>query len=204
MISTDPQWRSGSGIHPPAETRPAQTVFCTEWFKIVAEYGPGSAQDNDQPYYTLERPDGLMVLAMTDDGRMVLVRQFRPAVGHFTLEIPCGHVAPEEDPQAAAVRELYEETGYRCDRIQRIGAGRVMLDRVRSREYLFFGEGARRDPDFRPQEPIQVVLANLEELKQWIYSGQFEQLATLGTLLLAHWRCGLAIETPPARGEIPA
>jgi ADP-ribose pyrophosphatase len=58
------------------------------------------------------------VVALTDDGRVVLVRQFRPGPGKELLELPGGLVEPEESVEAAALRELLEETGYRADSVE--------------------------------------------------------------------------------------
>jgi len=60
----------------------------------------------------LESVDWVNVVALTEDGRSVMIRQFRFGVGYATLEVPGGMVDPGEDPLTAARRELEEETGY--------------------------------------------------------------------------------------------
>jgi len=65
------------------------------------------------PRVILEAPDWVNIIPVTRDGQVVLIRQFRFGVWKRTLEIPGGMVDQGEDPQAAAVRELEEETGYR-------------------------------------------------------------------------------------------
>ena len=55
----------------------------------------------------------MMIATLRPSGRLVLVRQFRPPVGKLTLEFPAGLIDAGEDPVDTAVRELYEETGYR-------------------------------------------------------------------------------------------
>jgi len=60
----------------------------------------------------LESVDWVNMVALTADGRSVMVRQYRFGVGYSTLETPGGMVDPGEEPLAAAQRELREETGY--------------------------------------------------------------------------------------------
>lgn len=60
----------------------------------------------------VEHPGAVGILPVLPDGRLILVRQYRHAVGRTTLEIPAGTREPDEGPEACALRELREETGY--------------------------------------------------------------------------------------------
>jgi ADP-ribose pyrophosphatase len=62
----------------------------------------------------VEHPGAVAILARDDEGRMLIVRQYRAAAGDWTCEIPAGRVESGEDPAATAGRELEEETGYRA------------------------------------------------------------------------------------------
>ncbi|MCP9452446.1 MAG: NUDIX hydrolase [Nitrospira sp.] len=63
---------------------------------------------------TIRHPGAAAVVPIKDDGRVVLVRQFRHAAGGFIYEIPAGKLQPGEDPVRCAERELEEEVGYRA------------------------------------------------------------------------------------------
>jgi ADP-ribose pyrophosphatase len=63
-------------------------------------------------YYVQEHPDWVNAVVLTPRRQIVLVRQYRHAVGDFVLEVPGGMVEPGEEPAAAIVREVSEETGY--------------------------------------------------------------------------------------------
>jgi ADP-ribose pyrophosphatase len=69
----------------------------------------------------VHHPGAVVVVPRLDDQRLVLVRNERVAVGERLLELPAGTLEPGEDPQAAAGRELAEETGYRAGRIRPLG-----------------------------------------------------------------------------------
>lgn len=61
---------------------------------------------------------GACVVAVLPNGKILMERQYRPAIGAETLELPAGaRETPDEDPKKTARRELEEETGYRCGRL---------------------------------------------------------------------------------------
>ena len=69
----------------------------------------------------VRHPGGVAVLAVDGKDRVVMVRQFRYAVGQVLLELPAGRLEPGEDPMAAGLRELSEETGYAASHIEPLG-----------------------------------------------------------------------------------
>lgn len=70
----------------------------------------------------LAAPDWINVIPVLDDGRVVLIRQWRFGIEAPTLEIPGGMVDPGEDAVTAAARELEEETGYRTGKLELLGS----------------------------------------------------------------------------------
>ncbi len=74
------------------------------------------------PFYRIESPAWVNVVALTGEDELVMIRQFRHGSRVVTLEIPGGLVDPGESPAAAAERELFEETGYRAGRLESLGS----------------------------------------------------------------------------------
>ena len=74
---------------------------------------PGGAIKD--PYYVVERPDAAIIFPLTREGEVVLVRQYRPPLEKMELGLPAGLVEEGEEPEAAARRELLEETGHSWD-----------------------------------------------------------------------------------------
>jgi 8-oxo-dGTP pyrophosphatase MutT (NUDIX family) len=68
----------------------------------------------------VEHPGAVGIVPVLPDGRVVLIRQYRPATGRSMLEIPAGTLEPGETPVECAIRELAEETGYRTDRVREL------------------------------------------------------------------------------------
>lgn len=60
------------------------------------------------------RCDGVLILPVTEDGEVVILKQYRPAIGDYLYELPAGIVDPGEDIETAAKRELFEETGLKA------------------------------------------------------------------------------------------
>ncbi|OUW18731.1 MAG: hypothetical protein CBD18_02170 [Opitutales bacterium TMED158] len=74
------------------------------------------------PFYRIESPPWVNIVALTEAEELVLVRQFRHGSRVVTLEIPGGLVDPGETPEFAGGRELLEETGYRAGRLESLGS----------------------------------------------------------------------------------
>ena len=70
----------------------------------------------------IRHPGSVVIIPMTADGGVVLVRQYRPAIGRWAWELPAGSLKPGEDVERAAIRECHEEIGLIPGRIEKVGA----------------------------------------------------------------------------------
>lgn len=143
-----------------------------------------------KPFYTYVTSDGVMILALTAQNEIVLVKQFRPSSKSHTLEFPAGAIDDGESAETAAARELYEETGYVCTELTLAGTGRNLMNRARHRQFCFLGVGAERDAEFTNPEGHDVLLTKPSKLKAMVKSGEFQQLAALAMLVMSDWNLG--------------
>ena len=92
----------------------------SEWMTVVSkdvQFSPGARIET---YYAIEQPSYLATVAMTQEGRILLVRQYRPAIERYSLELPGGLLDQDEDPATGIARELLEETGFTTAAIAQI------------------------------------------------------------------------------------
>ena len=83
---------------------------------------PRSGRTHD--FYVIEAPDWINIIPLTEDGRVVLIEQYRHGTREVSLEIPGGMVDAGESPRDAAARELSEETGYEAGEVLLLGKTR--------------------------------------------------------------------------------
>jgi len=114
------------------------------------------------------------VVALTPDERIVLIRQYRFGLREVTLEIPGGLISPGESPQAAAIRELKEETGFEPGRIRLIGQVKPNPAFLDNTCYTFLVEDAQEAgrPDQDPAEDIVVDVRPVGDVPGLIERGE--------------------------------
>jgi ADP-ribose pyrophosphatase len=113
------------------------------------------------------------VIPLTDDGRVVLVRQYRFGTEDFTLEIPGGMCDSDESPLRAAAREMREETGFEARQIVPLGFVHPNPAIQTNRCHSYLARGARRvqDPTPDPFEQIEVDSVPLAEIGRLVREG---------------------------------
>jgi ADP-ribose pyrophosphatase len=158
-----------------------ETAFSTPWFDLLAK----TMQPGEPPYYSLRLPDYTSIIAITGDRRVLAVRQYRPALERYTIELPSGMVDPGETADAAARRELREETGYEAAELEPLGPLTVDNGRIGNRIWHFVARGVRRAEGHSPEEGIELLTYSVPELRQAIVQGEFDHALHLAGLLQA-------------------
>lgn len=131
-------------------------------------------------YVVLENPNWVNVIAVTEDARLIMVRQWRHGVRRVALELPAGLVETGESAQEAAARELMEETGYEAARWAEIG------EIVPNQAYqsnlctTLLAEGCRKTGEGGGDgsEDIEVVLYGIDEIPGLIAAGELRNAMT--------------------------
>jgi ADP-ribose pyrophosphatase len=140
----------------------------------------------------IRHPGAVAVIPVLDDGRIVMVRQYRHAVGQILLELPAGKIDPGEPVLACAVRELREETGYTAREWARAGGFHNAAAYSTETMEIWFARGLQAGPQrLDPGEFLEVLTVDMTELDQLAGSGGLPDMKTMiGLQWLERWRSG--------------
>lgn len=143
-------------------------------------------KDNQVSYREIvEHNGGVALAAVTPEGKMVMVRQFRKAAEKAILEVPAGKIEKGEDHCLTAERELKEETGYTAGRIEYVTSFYSSIGYSTEVIYLYFATDLTPgETDFDDNESIEILEYELPELKKMVFSGEIEDAKTIAAILL--------------------
>ncbi len=145
------------------------------------EFANGSSEEWD----FIHHDGAAAVIPVREDGKILMVRQYRNALERETLEIPAGKLdAPGEPGIQCASRELEEETGYRSDRLERLLTLRTTVAFCDERIEIFLARDLIPSKQHLDEnEYVEVEAYTLDELKQMIFGGKIEDSKTIAAIL---------------------
>lgn len=150
--------------------------------KVKIELPDGRQRDYD----LVRHAPAVVILPLTNEGRILFVRQDRLGAGKELLELPAGLVDPGEEPDAAAMRELREETGYESGELIRIGSFYASAGYCDEHLTAYLARSLSWNP--LPQDDdefLSCVSMSVSEAYEFVESGQMEDSKTIAALMLA-------------------
>ena len=134
-------------------------------------------------YYTARMGDYALVYAVTLEGKVLMLRQYKHGVARVCLTFPGGYVAPGEDPAFAAERELVEETGYQGTMLTRLGSFVTNANQGCNTAHMFRIDGCKQvaAPNSGDLEEMELAQFTPGEL---LTSSRFEEMGVLGYVTL--------------------
>ena len=166
----------------------SRTLVKDRWIDLRADDCLRSDGLEIKPYYVLDFPDWVQVIAIDADENLVDHPHNRHGAAKLTLEIPSGCVdAADADPLAAAARELREETGYAAENLVHVGTITNNPANQTNRIYIVLAEGARRvaEQSLDESEEIAVELMPVRQAREIALAGGFDHSAQIASLLIA-------------------
>jgi len=137
------------------------------------------------PREYLRHPGAVMMIPLLDDGRLVLERQYRYPLRRSFIEFPAGKIDEGESLLGCAQRELLEETGYRAREWTYLGDFHNAIGYCDEKIYVYLARGLTLDTARTDDgEVLEVFLATLEQLLDWIRDGN---LTDVKTIVGAYW-----------------
>ena len=134
----------------------------------------------------VEHRGAAAIVPLLDNGEVVLVRQYRYPVESELLEIPAGTLQPNEDPKDCAIRELEEETGYRCGKIVEMGACFLAPGYSTEKIHIFLAKGlAKTQTHMDEDEKITTEIYPLNAALEKITTGEIRDAKSIVGLHLA-------------------
>ena len=143
------------------------------------------------PYQIIRHPGGVAVVPLHEDGTITLIRQLRPAVEEYMLELPAGRLSPGETPEFCGRRELLEETGLSAERFLSLGSIHPTPGICDERIHLFLATGLTQgDSDQEAYEEIETIRIPFADALALAESSAITDSKTVVALFRASRRIG--------------
>ncbi|MBI2753514.1 MAG: NUDIX hydrolase [Betaproteobacteria bacterium] len=168
----------------------SEQVFDAGLFRVTRDRACSPRTGEERYFDVVHMVDWLMVVPLTIDGRLVLVRQYRHGSREAGLEVPGGlHDAADARPEEGAARELAEETGYGEGNLMLLGDLRPQPALLSNRACIYLAKNVRRlaEPKLDAGEDIEVVLIDRREVPARISGGEITNAMTIAALGLARF-----------------
>ena len=139
----------------------------------------------------IRHPGAAAIVPVTDDGCILLLNQYRHAVGGFIWEIPAGTLDPDEDEMTCARRELTEETGYIAHKLEKLGVITPLPAYSDERIHIYLATGlTRAAQNLDDDELLSVHPFTMQAALAMIGEGKIQDAKTIASLHLAFNRLG--------------
>ncbi len=137
----------------------------------------------------VSHPGAVAVVPMLEDGRVVMIRQYRHAAGRVLWELPAGTLEEGEGPEECARRELAEEVGYEAGKLRLLFSTYLSPGYSSELIHVFVASELRETPArAESEERIETVRLSLEEAMAMIERGEVQNAAAIcGLLAAARW-----------------
>jgi ADP-ribose pyrophosphatase len=180
-------------LHVDLTVREPEILLATSRFNVVRQWHQ-TPDGGLHARETILHPGAVTIIPVLADDHIVLIRNFRPAVGRTLIELPAGTLEPGEDPLLAAGRELEEETGYRAGKIEPLCQFFMSPGILRERMHLFVATELASGPTrLDAGEEIEPLAVNWAEALAMAGDGRIEDAKTLvGLLWYQRWQLTVA------------
>jgi len=171
----------------------SEYLFNDLWFKVRKDICESPSGKIINPYYVYEFPEWATAFALTEDNKVLIVKQYRHPIGEVIIELPGGCVDDtDKDFQTAIARELLEETGYIFTSYESLGKISANPSTNTNWMHMFLARGGRKVAEQRLDfnEEIIVELYSINELKMLLKENRIVQAMHVTCILYALEKLG--------------
>jgi len=171
----------------------SEYLFNDLWFKVRKDKCITPQGKIVDPYYVYEFPTWVTAVALTEDGKVVLEKQYRHALGETCIEIPGGCVDDTDSSLEEAIkRELLEETGYSFSSYEYLGKISANPSTNSNLMHMYLAKGGRKiaSQELDHNEEIEIDLVSIDELKQMLRENKIVQAMHITCIMYALERMG--------------
>ena len=138
-------------------------------------------------FYVNEYPDWVNAFALTKEGKVIMVRQYRHGIGSVETELPGGVVEDGETWQEGVKRETLEETGYTFDKVEYLGKISANPSTTNNFMHMFLATGGEKiaEQNLDDSEEVEVLLMTIDEVKQLVKENKIMQSLHVNCIMYA-------------------
>jgi ADP-ribose pyrophosphatase len=166
----------------------SEYLFNDLWFKVRKDKCVTPQGKTIDPYYVYEFPEWVNAVAVTETGKIIMIRQYRHALGQVCIELPGGCVdATDKSFEKAVARELLEETGYSFSSYEYLGKISANPSTNNNLMHMFLATGGKKiaEQQLDGNEEIEVELYSIDEIKKMLKENKIIQSMHVATLMYA-------------------
>ena len=166
----------------------SEYLFKDLWFKVRRDRCESPSGKIIDPYYVYEFPTWVAAVPITEDGKVIMVKQYRHALGEVGIELPGGCVDDtDKNFEEAIARELLEETGYTFSSYEYLGRISANPSTNTNLLHMFLAKGGKKTAEQKldANEEIEVVYLTMDELKQLVRENKIVQSMHISCILYA-------------------
>ena len=171
----------------------SEYLFNDLWFKVRKDKCITPQGKIVDPYYVYEFPTWVTAVALTEDGKVVLEKQYRHALGETCIEIPGGCVDDTDSSLEEAIkRELLEETGYHFSSYEYLGKISANPSTNINLMHMYLAKGGKKvaSQELDHNEEIEIDVVSIDELKQMLRGNKIVQAMHVTCIMYALERMG--------------